>query len=335
VPLEDVHFDTFDGRSIPLSDIGEERIIALRDAIPPLDTPRYDAVPGGDWLDDDDLVIGYEGEKGGAWAYPFQILNFHEIVNDNLDGVPVLVTYCPLCRSGIVYDRRLDGSLLTFGNTSALYESDLVMFDRDTNSYWWQTAGEAIVGTLTGQRLAVLPAVTTTWGQWKEAHPQTLILSRDTGFSAPYESDPFAGYADTVNSGRFPFPVSEASADGRLSPAEEVLGVLIEGASVAYPLGLLGDAAVNDIVGEIRMVLFASADGPSGAAYLPEVDGRELTFGFVDGGYVDEQTGSEWDIAGEAVEGLLKGERLQPMPSRRTFWFAYVAAFPDTEIFLP
>jgi hypothetical protein len=335
VPLEDVHFDTFDGGSIPLSDIGEERITGLRDVIPPLDAPTYDDVSGGDWLDDDDLVIGYEGKEGEAWAFPFKILNFHEIVNDDLDGVPVLVTYCPLCRSGIVYDRNLDGRLLTFGNTGALYESDLVMYDRDTNSFWWQTAGEAIVGTLTGQRLAVLPAVTTTWGQWKEIHPQTLILSRETGFSAPYDSDPFAGYADAVNSGRFPFPVSGASQDGRLSPAEEVLGVLIDGASVAYPLSLLGDVAVNDIVGGMRLVLFSSADGPSGAAFLPIVDGMELTFRFEGRAYVDEETGSEWDVAGKAVEGPLKGERLEPMPSRRTFWFAYVAAFPDTEIFLP
>ncbi|MEE8346657.1 MAG: DUF3179 domain-containing (seleno)protein, partial [Dehalococcoidia bacterium] len=153
VPLEDVHFDTFDGGSIPLSEISEERLIGLQDAIPPLDTPRYDGVAGGGWLDASDLVIGYAGERGGAWAYPLKILNFHEIVNDDLDGVPVLISYCPLCRSGVVYDRRLAGKLLTFGNTSALYENDLVMFDRQTNSFWWQTAGEGIVGTLTGEQL--------------------------------------------------------------------------------------------------------------------------------------------------------------------------------------
>ena len=137
VPLADVHFDTFDGGSVPLSEIGEELVLSLVDAIPPIDEPRYEDASGGDWLDVDDLVIGYIGANGGAWAFPVKILNLHEIVNDELDGVPVLISYCPLCRSAIVYDRRLDGRELTFGNSSALYESDLVMFDRETRSYWW------------------------------------------------------------------------------------------------------------------------------------------------------------------------------------------------------
>ncbi len=335
VPLQEIHFDTFDGGSIPLSEISEERIIALRDTIPPLDTPRYGDVSAGDWLDDDDLVLGYESENGGAWAYPLKILNFHEIVNDDLDGVPVLVSYCPLCRSGIVYDRRLDGMLLTFGNTSALYESDLVMFDRETNSFWWQTAGEAIVGTLTGSRLRTLPAITSTWSRWKELHPQTLILSRDTGFSRPYERDPFSDYADSINSGQFIFPVSQASRDDRLSPAEEVVGVVIAGESVAYPLRLLGDAAISDTLAGTRVVVFSSAEGPSGSIFLPEARGSQLTFRFDGRSYVDEETGSEWSLSGQAVSGPLKGEKLEPLPSRYTFWFAYVAAFPNTELFAP
>lgn len=335
VPLEDIHFDTFDGGSIPLSEISEERVIALRDAIPPLDAPRYDDVSAGDWLDEDDLVLGYESASGGAWAYPLKILNFHEIVNDDLDGVPVLVSYCPLCRSGIVYDRRLDGMLLTFGNTSALFESDLVMFDRETNSFWWQTAGKAIVGTLTGNRLRSLPAITATWSQWKELHPRTLVLSRDTGFSRPYERDPFSDYADSVNSGQFPFPVSEASQDDRLSPAEEVLGVMIDGESVAYPLRLLGDAAINDTLAGTRVVVFSSAEGPSGSVFRPEARGSQLTFRFDGRSYLDQETRSEWSLSGQAVSGPLKGEKLEPLPSRYTFWFAYVAAFPDTELFAP
>ncbi len=335
VPLEDVHFDTFDGGSLPLSEASEERIAGLRDAIPPLDGPAYDDVSGGDWLDDMDLVIGYTGEEGGAWAFPLKILNFHEIVNDELDGVPVLVTYCPLCRSGVVYDRRLEGTLHTFGNTSALYENDLVMFDRETNSYWWQTAGEAIVGTLTGKRLATLPALTATWAEWKALHPDTLVLSRDTGFSRPYERDPFTDYAKSVNDGRFPFPVSEAAEDDRLAAADEVLGVALGGESRAYPLRLLGDDAANDSLGGERIVVLSSAEGPSGGAFRAQVGGRELTFSFSDGGYVDGETGSRWDLSGRATDGPLAGERLEPLPSRYTFWFAYVAAFPEATVYEP
>jgi len=133
VPLDEVYFDTFDGGSVPLSDSTPELRERLLDVIPPIDRPVYGDVGAGDWLDQSDLVLGYVS-GGQAYAYPFKILNFHEIVNDDLDGLPVLISYCPLCRSAIVYDRRVGGDVLSFGNTSALYESDLVMVDRSTGS---------------------------------------------------------------------------------------------------------------------------------------------------------------------------------------------------------
>ncbi|MFA9565117.1 MAG: DUF3179 domain-containing (seleno)protein, partial [Acidimicrobiales bacterium] len=151
-------FDTFDGGSTPpLPESTPELRSRLLDAIPPIDAPTYGDATSGDWLEPDDLVLGYEA-GGQPYAYPFKILNFHEVVNDRLDGLPVLISYCPLCGSGIVYDRRVDGRVLSFGNTSALYESDLVMVDRATGSYWWQVAGEAIVGPLTGTELTALPS---------------------------------------------------------------------------------------------------------------------------------------------------------------------------------
>ncbi len=335
VPLEEIHFDTFDGGSVPLSEISESKLLSLRDAIPPLDSPKYDDAAAGDgWLQDDDLVIGYEGAEG-AYAYPIKILNFHEIVNDELDGVPVLVSYCPLCRSGIVYSRVLDGRELSFGNTSALYESDLVMYDRKTFSYWWQVAGRAIVGSLAGQQMEPLPSITTTWAQWRELHPDTRVLSRDTGYGRNYQRDPFQGYAGTVNAGRYPFPVSERVMDGRLAPADEVLGVTLNGASKAYPLRLLGEAAINDSSGGEAIVVFSSQRGPAGAAFLPQAGGRSLTFEAANGAFRDRETGSEWNLDGRAVAGPLKGSRLERLPSRYTFWFAYVAAFPEAEVYEP
>lgn len=332
VPLDAIHFDTFSGSSIPLSEITEEQLLALRDAIPPLDSPKYDDAPAGDYLLDSDLVVGYSaGDE--HYAYPIKILNFHEIVNDELGGVPVLITYCPLCRSGIVFDRRLDGRVLTFGNTSALYETDLVMYDRETTSYWWQTAGEAIVGELTGSRLEALPSVTMTWADWKELHPDTRVLSVDTGFSRPYEQDPFAGYEDFVNAGQFPFPVSDAVRDDRLPLAEIVLGVEIDGRSRAYPLGLLGDAAVNDTLAGTAIVVFSRAAGPTGNAFLATVGDRTLTFSVDGERYVDRETGTRWTLAGEAIDGPLAGEQLRPVPTRSMFWFSYAAAFPDAEVY--
>ena len=210
VPLDRIYFDTFDGRAVRLLESTPELRAKLLDAIPPIDNPRYADASAGDWLDPADLVLGYLAD-GVAYAYPFKILNFHEIVNDELGGTPVLISYCPLCRSGIVYDRRLNGQTLSFGNTSALYESDLVMVDRTTGSYWWQVAGRAIVGPLTGAALTPLPSTVSTWSDWVTLHPDTLILTRVTGVDRPYEQDSFADYEAYLESGRFPFPVSAAS----------------------------------------------------------------------------------------------------------------------------
>ncbi len=127
-------------------------------------------------MEDDNLVIGYvAGDR--AYAYPINIVNMHELVNDELAGVPVLISYCPLCASGVVYRRKLDEQTLLFGNTSALYQSDLVMFDHQTGSYWFQTGGEAVVGSLTGKRLGLLPSMTMAWGEWKRLYPDTRLLA--------------------------------------------------------------------------------------------------------------------------------------------------------------
>lgn len=331
VPLEDVHFDTFTGGSIPLSQITADQVARLRDAIPPLSSPKYDDAAGGAWLTPDDLVLAYVGERGSTFAYPHKILNLHEIVNDEIDGVPVLISYCPLCRSGIVYDRRLEGRTLSFGNTSALYQSDLVMFDRETGSYWWQVAGRAIVGPLTDKRLRTLPSTTTRWAEWRAAHPDTKVLSRDTGHRRNYAADPFTSLADSLNEGRFPFPVSGPGRDDRrLPPGEVVLGVAIGDDSFAFAVRGLANGAANVVVGGMPIVVLAR-DG-SAAAYAATVDGRRLTFAFRDGAFVDEPTGSRWDAGGVATGGSLKGKRLDLVPSRTTFWFAYVAAFPDTRL---
>ncbi len=335
VPLNRVVFDTFSlAGAVPLSEASEELILRLRDAIPPLTNPRYDDVSGGDWLKPTDLVLGY-ASGGEVYAYPFKILNFHEIVNDVFDGVSILISYCPLCRSAIVYDRRLNGQVLTFGNTSALYENDLVMYDHQTGSYWYQTGGEAIVGALTRSRLDVIPSLVATWAEWRSIHPETSVLSRNTGFNRDYTRDPFEGYDNIVDAENFPFPVSERGRDPRLNPAQEVLGVELGGIRVAYPLDNLGDAAINDLLGDIRIVVFSKKEGPSGAAYLSVANGQELTFEFDDGGFIDVETGSIWNLAGVATQGPLKGAVLEPIPSRFTFWFSLVATFPDIEVYQP
>ncbi|MFP3883192.1 MAG: DUF3179 domain-containing protein [Actinomycetota bacterium] len=325
VPLDEIYFDTFDGNSVPLTESTPELRERLLDAIPPIDEPSYGGVAEGDWLQPDDLVLGYlAGEQ--AHAYPFKILNFHEIINDTLDDVPVLVSYCPLCRSAIVYDRRLDGEVLSFGNTSALYESDMVMVDRNTGSYWWQVPGKAIVGPLTGTQLTALPSRVARWTDWVEEYPNTRILSRDTGFGIDYNRDPFANFEESIDAGRFAFPVGDDARDPRLPPSTLVVGVSLGGVTHAYPVEG-AEEPINDVISGNPVVVFP---GPGGASvYSAVVDGEALEFELREGRFADVSTGSVWSMDGEAVSGALIGTALEPIPSRTTFWFAMVGAFPD------
>jgi hypothetical protein len=316
-------------------------ILDLRDAIVPIDEPVY-GLPGSiPWLDDADLVIGYDsGDE--AYAYPVNVLDFHELVNDVIEDVPVLITYCPLCFSGVVYSRELDGRVLTFGNTSALYQSDLVMYDHQTGSYWFQVGGEAVVGPLTGARLKLLPSTTMSWGEWQRLYPETRLL---TGFagnpslfsSSRYSRDFPERYKDRIANDGFVFPVHRELLDSRLSSGELVLTVEVAGEVVAYPLEMIGDAAVNHSVGGQPVVVLTRAENRAVGAFSPVVDGRILTFDYRDRDqtFVDRETGTVWDAAGRAAAGPLLGARLERLNTRRAFWFSIAIAFPGVDVYLP
>jgi hypothetical protein len=292
VPLDEILFDTFgttSARFVPLSEISDALQTDLRDAITPVAQPAYGALDALPWLEDDDLVLGYESGDD-AYAYPINILNFHEIVNDTIGGVPVLITYCPLCFSGVVFSRELYGQTLTFGNTSALYQSDLVMYDHQTGSYWFQFAGEAVVGTKTGSRLKPLASTTTLWGPWKGLNPNTFLITgsqggQETQFAATRYSSGFgSGYQDRINNGQFAFPVDEDKLDDRLSAGEIVL-IVATGetsktgdAAMAFPMSVIGDSAVNADVGGEPIVVFTASEGRSVGAFSRTVDGEILTF---------------------------------------------------------
>jgi len=187
----------FSRHSVPLSEIVSGG--PKRDGIPPIDHPRFEAAADADrWLDDRHPVVVVRA-GGEVRAYPLGILIWHEIVNDEVGGVPVTVTYCPLCNTALVFDRRLGGRVLDFGTSGRLRMSDLVMYDRQTESWWQQAVGEAIVGELTGERLEAVPANTHGWATARELYPDVKVLSRDTGFpeyeaSGRYGQNPYAGY---------------------------------------------------------------------------------------------------------------------------------------------
>ena len=346
VPLEDIVFDTFGGspRFVALSEASEELILDLRDAIAPVAQPVYGGPGALPWLEDTHLVMGYRSDDS-AFAYPINVMNRHEIVNDVIDGVPLAVTYCPLCFSGVVFSREMDGRLLTFGNTSALYQSDMVMYDHQTGSYWFQVGGEAVVGAMTGARLSLLPSTTMEWGDWRRLNPETQVLAgtaRDPErFAAPtYQSGIPASYQTQINRERFAFPVDENKLDTRLAAGEIVVTVETGNGAKAYPLGLIGDGAVNDSVAGTPVVVLAQDSRRAAAAFSPVTpgpDGFALLFDYSEDrqAFVDRETGSAWDLGGMATEGPLAGVQLKPLNTRRAFWFSIAIAFPGIDVYIP
>jgi hypothetical protein len=321
------------------------------DSIPSIDHPTFLPVSEVDFLDPREPVIAID-LRGVARAYPAQILVWHEIVNDVVGGVPVAITYCPLCNTGIAFRRpTIDGKLLDFGTSGKLYRSNLVMYDRQTQSLWPQALGEAVIGSLTGTKLRLVPVQMVSWGDWKAEHPNGGVLSRDTGASRPYGENPYGGY-DRPNSS--PFAFGGAAIDPRLPPKARVVGVQVGDDVEAFPYealsarGLGGWSSVTDRVGGQDVVVFwkdgtvSAVDAPviadsrdvgSTGVFDPTVGDRTLTFRATAGGIVDEQTGSTWDIFGRAASGPMAGEALRPIVSTESFWFDWAAFHPDTRIF--
>ena len=316
-----------------------------RDGIPPLDDPRFiSPEDASKWLGDQEPVIAFE-LNGDARAYPLQILTWHEIVNDVVGGVPVAATFCPLCNAAIVFDRRLDGTVYDFGTSGKLRRSDLIMWDRQTESWWQQFTGEGIVGELAGKKLTILPASIISFADFRGANPQGKVLSRETGFNRSYGQNPYAGY-DRADQPPFLF---DGDLDGRLLPKERVATVTIGEVDAAFPFSILEkETVVNYTVNGKDVVVFfksgttsaldktsirGSRDVGATGVFDAQVDGQNLTFAADSGDIVDAETGSVWNILGQAVEGPLTGEKLTPIVHANHFWFAWGAFKPNTLIY--
>jgi len=200
-----------------------------KDGIPSIDNPKFVTVTDADeWIEDNELVMAliYKGEKR---VYPFQIMVWHEIVNDNVAGDPILITYCPLCGSGIAYERTINGEEVEFGTSGKLYNSNLIMYDRKTDTYWSQIDGNAIIGELTGMELTEISIDTVVWRDWKVAHPDSSVLSQDTGHSRSYGTDPYGNYYEDSF---LIFPVDEE--DNRIHAKTVIFGIEVDGVFKAY-----------------------------------------------------------------------------------------------------
>lgn len=313
---------------------------------PGLPDPKFDSIRAAQsWLVDESPVIAVAiGDE--ARAYPLAILIWHEIVNDTLGDVPIAVTFCPLCNSSLVFDRRVGDSVLAFGTTGNLRNSDLIMWDDQTQSWWQQFTGEGIVGAYTGTQLELVASQVVGFGQFAAQYPDGRVLTRDTTYGRDYGLNPYPEY-DTRST---PYTFYTAAIDDRLPAMERVLAGMVGGVPTAYPFAALaGVFVVNDTVSEQAVVAFwqpgvksalgdpvidNSQDIGTAALFSRELDGQTLTFTADDSGTIqDAETGSTWNAFGTASAGELAGSQLRQLNAAPHFWFAWSAFHPDTTVY--
>lgn len=321
-----------------------------RDGIPSIDDPHFESFDEADtWLAPTEPVIALE-INGEARAYPLSILTRHEIANDEVGGVPVAVTFCPLCNSALVFDRRVGGEVYEFGVSGLLHNSDLIMYDRTTESLWQQFTGEGIVGFHAGDQLEFVPAGLISFAEFKDAYPDGQVLSRDTGIypQNTYGTNPYGGYDNLDNERPFLFT---GELDDRLPAMMRVVGVRMGEEAMAYPYSILWEVGViNDTFAGMDLVVFhafgtntalgnpviaRAEDVGATGVFNPVTGGVRLTFSVADDQIVDDQTGSVWNLTGQAVSGELAGIKLERILSTDHFWFSWAAFYPQTEIYSP
>ena len=335
----------FSRHTVPYSDVLSGG--PPKDGIPAIDHPLFVPVAEADgWLAAHEPVVLVEA-GGVAKAYPLQVLTWHEIVNDEVGGVPISVTFCPLCNTAIGFEREFDGQVLDFGTTGRLRYSNLIMYDRQTETWWQQATGGGIAGTYAGSRLAFYPANIVSWQEFRDRYPDAEVLSRQTGYRRAYGRNPYAGYDDVRNS---PFLYRGPRTPDELLPMARVLTVDRDEEAVAYPYDTLAQVRViNDTVAQLPIVVLwqpgtasaldsgsiaAGRDVGTGAAFGRELDGRILDFEWRDGAMRDRQTASTWSLLGEATAGPLAGSRLDAVVSINHFWFSWAAFRPETRIYV-
>ena len=324
-----------------------------KDGIPAIDKPLFvDPEVADTWLKPREPVVLVEiGDE--AKAYPLSILTWHEIVNDEVGDTPVTVTFCPLCNTAIAFERTFDGQVLDFGTSGRLRYSNLIMYDRQTETWWQQATGEGIAGKYAGRQLELVPAAIVSWEDYKTAHPEGKVLSTNTGHVRSYGTNPYVGYDDIDSS---PFLFDGPRTPGTLPPMARVATVDLGQEAVAYPYDVMAQVHVVDdtVAGEDLVVIWqkgvASALDSGSIASGRDVGSVNvfsrrngdtiMTFRWdarngETGAIVDNETGSEWNLLGQAVAGPLQGTRLSPVVTINHFWFSWAAFRPETRVYEP
>lgn len=334
----------FSRHTVPYSEILSSQ--PPLDEVQALDEPNFINVDAADdWIADVEPVVFVKvGED--ARAYPVQILMWHGIVNDVVGELPVAVTYSPLSNTVIVFERRLDEATLDFGLTGRERFSNLILYDRQTETWWQQATGTGIAGEYAGRQLDVIPASVIAWSDFKAAYPEGQVLSRNTGVMQRYGQAAYTSYDNVDAAPRF---YAGPETPDALTPMMRVLTLGSMKDAVTYPYAALqADKVVNDTVdGEPVVVFWQSGvtspvhtpiisegrDVGTAVAFSRVLDGETLVFKFEEGRIVDEATGSVWNILGQATEGPMAGQQLDPVVSVNHFWFSWAAFNPEARIY--
>jgi len=298
-----------------------------KDGIPPLENPRTVSVDSAGYLYDNDPVFGLE-LNGVFRAYPVRIFNWHELINTQVGGRKISIIYCTLCGVSIAYDGEWQGRQLTFGTSGLLYRSNKLMYDRQTNSLWTSIEGRPVIGLLAGENtpLKRYVMVKTTWGEWKDTHPTTRVLSRDTGFSRRYSR--FGPHNRYLKSKRTVFPV--AWKDARLQAKDWIYGLHVDGFARAYPLSVFEKKLIiNDTFREKPLALISM-----GALHSIRVYERgNVDFRTISGDTLSDFGGMKWIMHEKFLQNADDGQRLARYSGQRAFWFAWYAFFPETSLY--
>ncbi len=300
-----------------------------RDGIPPIEDPVYISVEQAEsYLNDGDIVFGFV-HQDIVRAYPQRILVWHEIVNEEIDGENISITYCPLTGSTTAFNGTLPGNATTFGTTGRLVNSNLVMYDRATQTYFPQILSVGINKDYTGLRLQRIHMIWSTWEKWKTVYPDSQVLSTDTGYVRDYYRDPYGSYDDYdsyYNSGGPIFPVMHH--DNRLQEKEVMIGVgNYEFQHAIQKTHLREEMVININLGDEKVVVFYDEELDTARSFYSNFNGTELSFNYSDGGFIDNQTGTVWNKYGESIEGSLR-----EVVNMDVMWFAWVAFFPNTAL---
>lgn len=317
-----------DAWSIPVSDVFDGG--PGRDGIPALVNPGFTTADNANILADTDLVLGYK-QGNDIRAYQHIVLDWHEIVNDDLGNVSLAVTYCPLTGTGIGWDRSLNGNKTTFGVSGLLYNTNLIPFDRATGSNWSQILSEAVNGQLIGQKAGFIPLVETDWATWKNMFPATKILSLNTGFSRTYGVYPYVDYK--TNHDFFLFPVPK---DGRL-PSKQRVHTIVDGsrARVYTFADLGGGKTIRDNFQGKDYLIAGNEKFIVSFQLTPAQTALEFSFVFSGGeAILTDSQDRQYNIFGELVSGIDSGEGLLPAEAFMGYWFS-IPAFYETELYSP